>query len=402
MKQNPDIFQGKKILLGITGGIAAYKTPLLIRELIKRGAEVKVVATPSALKFVTPLTLSTVSQNNVISDIFSSENEGTWHIALSEWSDLFLIAPATLNSIAKIAYGFADNALTTLVLARRKPVIVCPAADEDMYINPFSTENINRLANAGFYILDAEKGELASGLSGIGRLPDINKIVLACETVLQGYGKKDLTGKKLLVTAGPTYEDIDPVRFLGNRSSGKMGFAIAKAAALRGAHVTLIHGRSSESSFQDIRTISVRSAEEMYNAVSGELTHNDTLIMAAAVADYKAAVIADKKIKKTSDTLSLQLQSTVDILSSIKKENKKIVGFALETDKEEENARKKLQSKKLDMIVLNSLQDAQSGFEFDTNQVTIFTKDASPVKLPLLPKFQIAHKILDAVFEIHE
>jgi len=398
MHQNPDVFKEKKILLGITGGIAAYKIPQLIREFTKRGAEVKVAATPSALKFVTPLTLSTVSQNNVITGIFSEDNSGTWHISLSEWSDVFVIAPATLNTIAKIAYGFADNAVTTLALARRCPIIVCPAADEDMYANPISQENIAKLRALGFCIIDAEKGELASGLKGMGRLPQLDKIVQTVETVLCGYLKKDLLGKKVLVTAGPTYEDIDPVRFLGNRSSGKMGYAIAKAAALRGAKVTLIHGPSAENAYQDIKTVSVRSAKEMYQAVSRTIVDNETLIMAAAVADFTPAKVAKRKIKKTGDTLHLELIATTDILSAIQKENKKIVGFALETDSEEANALKKMGNKQLDMIILNSLQDKNSGFEHDTNQVTIYRRDAKPLHLPLMSKFQTAHKILDSVF----
>lgn len=398
MHQNPDIFVGKKILLGITGGIAAYKTPQLIREFTRRGAEVRVAATPSALKFVTPLTLSTVSQNAVISDIFSEDNSGTWHISMSEWSDIFVIAPATVNTIAKIAHGFADNALTTLALASRCPIIVCPAADMDMYQNPITLQNIEKLKSVGMYILDAETGELASGLKGIGRLPELSKIVESVETVLQGYKNLDLSGKKIVVTAGPTYEDIDPVRFLGNRSSGKMGFALAKAAALRGAEVTLIHGPSSEVPYQNIKSISIRSAKDMYQAVTKAMMENDTLIMAAAVADFTPAKVAKRKIKKTEDTLNLELIATTDILSAIQKESKVIVGFALETDSEEANALKKMDNKHLDMIVLNSLQDKNSGFEYDTNQVTIYRKDAKPLHLPLMSKFQTAHKILDVVF----
>jgi phosphopantothenoylcysteine decarboxylase / phosphopantothenate---cysteine ligase len=398
MHQNPDIFVGKKILLGITGGIAAYKTPQLIREFTKRGAEVRVAATPSALKFVTPLTLSTVSQNAVVSDIFSEDNSGTWHISLSEWSDIFIIAPATVNTIAKIAHGFADNALTTLALASRCPIIVCPAADMDMYQNPITLQNIEKLKSVGMYILDAETGELASGLKGIGRLPELTKIVETVETVLYGYKNLDLSGKKIVVTAGPTYEDIDPVRFLGNRSSGKMGFALAKAAALRGAEVTLIHGPSSEASYQNIKNVSVRTAKDMYQAVAKAMVENDTLIMAAAVADFTPEKVAKRKIKKTEDTLNLELVATTDILSAIQKENKIVVGFALETDSEEVNALKKMDNKQLDMIILNSLQDKNSGFEYDTNQVTIYRKETKPLHLPLMSKFQTAHKILDVVF----
>ncbi len=398
MHQNPDIFAGKKILLGITGGIAAYKTPQLVRDFIKRGAEVRVVATPSALRFVTPLALSTVSQNPVISEIFSEDNAGTWHISLSEWSDIFVIAPATVNTIAKIAHGFADNALTTLALASRCPIVVCPAADMDMYQNPITLQNIEKLKSVGIYILDADSGELASGLKGIGRLPEQSKIVETVETVLYGYKKLDLSGKKIVVTAGPTFEDIDPVRFLGNRSSGKMGFALAKAASLRGAEVTLIHGPSSEVSFQNIKNVPVRSAKEMYQAVAKAMVENEALIMAAAVADFTPAKVAKRKIKKTKDTLDLELVATTDILGAIHKENKTIVGFALETDSEEANALKKMDNKQLDMIILNSLQDKNSGFEYDTNQVTIYRKNSKPLHIPLMSKFQTAHKILDVVF----
>ena len=317
---------------------------------------------------------------------------------MSEWSDILVIAPATVNTIAKIAHGFADNALTTLALASRCPIVVCPAADMDMYQNPITQENIEKLRMRGMHILEAEIGELASGLKGIGRLPEISKIVQTVETVFHGYNKQDLQGKRVLITAGPTYEDIDPVRFLGNRSSGKMGFALAKAAALRGAAVTLVHGPSSESSYQNIKTIPVRSAKEMYIAVSKAMLENDTLIMAAAVADFTPAKVAKRKIKKTGDSLSLELIATTDILSAVQKESKVIVGFALETDSEEANALKKMENKQLDMIILNSLQDQNSGFEYDTNQVTIYRRDTKPLHLPLMSKFQTAHNILDVVF----
>ena len=281
-----DIITGKKILIGVTGCIAAYKSCFIVRELKKRGAEIKVVMTPSAVEFITPLTLATLSGNEVIVNTFPSSqqngtNLSTWHIDYALWADLMLIAPATVNTIAKIAHGFADNALTTLVSALRSQLIIAPAADVDMYNNPINTENMIKLESLGHYILHAEKGELVSGLEGEGRLADIGKIVDAIELVLSGY-KKDFVGKKILVTAGPTYEDIDPVRFIGNRSTGKMGYQLAKAAYLRGADVTLISGPSSETVYPEINKINIRSAVEMQKVVNKEFVKNDILIMAAA------------------------------------------------------------------------------------------------------------------------
>ncbi len=277
MRKDP--LTGKKIIFGVTGCIAAYKSALLIRDLIKRGAEVKVVMTPAATQFITPLTLSSLSNNNVVVNIFPESTAGntdmaTWHIDMTRWADLILIAPSTINTIAKIAYGFADNALTTLVSASRSPVIIAPAADVDMYENPLNQNNISKLESLGFYIVSAEEGELASGLSGIGRLAESNKIIDAVELILTGY-KKDLFNEKILITAGPTYEDIDPVRFIGNRSSGKMGYALAKSAYLRGADVTLISGPSSETAYQEINYVSVRTASEMKKAVVRELKKNE-------------------------------------------------------------------------------------------------------------------------------
>jgi len=394
-----DIIKGKKIVLGVTGCIAAYKSAHLIRDLIKRGAEVKVVMTPAATQFITPLTLSSLSNNNVVINIFPESSDvdtnlNTWHIDLAQWADLILIAPATVNTVAKIAYGFADNALTTLVSAARSPVVIAPAADVDMYQNPITQENILKLSSLGYYIIPAEEGELASGLSGPGRLAELNKIIDAVELVLSGC-RKDLMEKNILITAGPTFEDIDPVRFIGNRSSGKMGYALANAAHLRGANVTLISGPSSETAYQEISKISVRSADEMKKAVDRELKKNDILIMASAVADYKPGIASSKKIKKEQKLTEMELLPTDDILSSIKKDKKVVVGFALETDNELANAQKKLKEKQLDLIVLNSLKDKYSGFEFDTNKVTIIKKSGKQIKLPLMSKFHAANKILD-------
>jgi len=393
-----DVLSGKKIIVGITGCIAAYKSCLLVRDLMRRGAEVKVVMTPSALEFIAPLTLAALTRNDVIVNTFPASQEAgvtlkTWHIDYALWADLMVIAPASVNTVAKIANGFCDNALTTLTAALRCPLLLSPAADVDMYQSPFTQENIMKLKGKGIHILEAEEGELASGLSGKGRLPEIDKVIDSIETILSGY-IPDLKGKKIMITAGPTYEDIDPVRFIGNRSSGKMGYEIAKAAFLRGAVVTLITGPSSLTPYKEIKTIKVRSAKEMKAEVESYLQYNDALIMAAAVADYTPQSASEIKIKKEDNLKSITLKRTEDILSSLKNSGKVIAGFALETDDEINNAQKKLASKHLDMIVLNSLQDAGSGFEVDTNKVTIIHKDGSQVESPLQSKFQTAHKIL--------
>ncbi|MAT59949.1 MAG: bifunctional phosphopantothenoylcysteine decarboxylase/phosphopantothenate--cysteine ligase CoaBC [Ignavibacteriae bacterium] len=395
----PSVFNGKKIIVGITGGIAAYKTAFLIRDLVSNGAEVKVAVTPSALNFITPLTLSTLSQNDIIVNTFPDSNSSysnTWHIDVATWADLMIIAPATINTVAKIVNGFADNALTTLVTALRCPLIIAPAADMDMYQNPITQKNIKTLTDLGYFVVEAEEGFLASGLTGKGRLADLSKILDAAEIVLKGY-KKDLTGRKILVTAGPTQEDIDPVRFITNRSSGKMGYQIAKSAFLRGADVTLISGPSSEKIYPEIKKVNVKSADEMYKAVQQELEENEILIMSAAVADYTPAKKKSTKIKKEDNFQNIELTKTVDILSAVKKENKFIVGFALETDNEIEHAKKKLTQKGLDMIVLNSLREAGSGFEIDTNKITIINKRLDVTDLPLLTKFETANQILNQI-----
>ncbi len=404
ISDNINIFSNKKIVLGVTGCIAAYKSAYIIRELIKRKAEVKVVMTPSALEFITPLTLSTLSKNEVIIETFPDTQNfktkfTTWHIDLAQWADLMLIAPSTVNTIAKIANGFADNALTTLILALRCPLIICPAADTDMYENKITQQNIEKLKSIGYHILPAERGELASGLQGFGRLPDTDKIMDFIELILSGYSS-DFIGKKILVTAGPTYEDIDAVRFIGNRSSGKMGYQIAKAASLRGAEVTLISGPTSQKVYNEINLINVRYAAEMKKAVEDNLKNNEILIMNAAVADYKPSEPKSYKIKKEENLSSIKLLQTEDILSSLKKENKKIIGFALETDNEIENAIKKIKEKKLDMIVLNSLKDEKSGFEYDTNKVKIITREGNIIDIPLQTKFQIANQILSEIKKI--
>jgi phosphopantothenoylcysteine decarboxylase/phosphopantothenate--cysteine ligase len=398
-----DQLSGKKIILGVTGGIAAYKACRLTRELIKRGAEVKVVMTPSALQFVQPLTFSSLSQNDVIINIFpDSQKNGasmkTWHIDLALWADLMIIAPCTVNTIAKIAAGFTDNALLTVVSALRSPLLIAPAADMDMYDNKITQRNFQVLEEMGYLFVKAEKGELASGLEGEGRLAGINKIIDSAEIILSGY-KKDLLNKKILITAGPTYEDIDPVRFIGNRSSGKMGYNIAKAAYLRGAGVTLISGPVHESVYPEIKVIQIRSAADMKLAVHKEIKSNDILIMAAAVADYKPSQVLSQKMKKENKSGQIKLNHTEDILSSLKDSGKILIGFALETNNEKENAKKKLKSKNLDMIVLNSLKHENSGFEFNTNKITVIHKNGKQIGFPLMSKFQAANVIISEILK---
>jgi phosphopantothenoylcysteine decarboxylase / phosphopantothenate---cysteine ligase len=395
-----DPLTGKKIILGVTGCIAAYKSCLIVRELVKRGAQVKVVMTPSATEFISPLTLATLSNNEVIVNTFpvnqkDGTNLSTWHIDYSLWADLMLIAPATINTIAKFSYGFADNALTTLVTALRCPLVIAPAADVDMYNNPINKENMEKLERLGYYFIYPESGELASGLTGDGRLAEPSKIIDAIELILSGF-KQDLKEKKILVSAGPTYEDIDPVRFIGNRSSGKMGYAIAKAAFLRGADVTLISGPSSQNIYPEIIKTNVRSAIEMERAIKREVEKNHLLIMSAAVSDFRPLKTASNKIKKGKESIDLKLELSSDILSSIKSKKAKVVGFALETQNEVKNAKKKLKEKNLDMIVLNS-PGKESGFEVDTNKVTIIKQTGKQIKLPLLSKFQVANRILNEV-----
>ena len=397
----PDLISGKKFILGITGGIAAYKSCQIIRTLVSRGAEVRVVMTPSATEFITPLTLSTLSGNEVIINTFPPSQKNNlksnpWHIEYGLWADCMIIAPATINTTAKLANGFADNALTSLVHALRCPLVVAPAADMDMYNHSTHRENLEKLRKLGYHICEAEHGFLASGLSGPGRMADVDKIIDFSEIVVSCFSE-DLKGKSILVTAGPTYEDIDPVRYIGNRSSGKMGYEIAKAAFLRGAKVTMISGSSKEKCYPEINIIKVRSAQEMKNAVTNELENNEILIMSAAVADFKPAVTADKKIKKEENFDSIKLTRTEDILSAISKEEKKIIGFALETNNAELNASKKLSEKNLDLIVLNSLENEGAGFEGSTNKITIIDKNGRKKEYPLLSKFQTANNILSEI-----
>lgn len=402
------MLEGKKIIIGVTGGISAYKTCYVVRGLKKLGADVRVVMTPSATQFVTPLTFSTLSGNDVIVDMFPpSTQQGTgartWHIDLALWADLMIIAPATANTIAKIANGIADNFLTSLVLAMRCPVVLAPAMDVDMYLNEITQRNLKTLKELGYLIIDPEEGELASGLVGVGRMAEPEKII---EFVKEFFAdlKFDLKGKKFLVTAGPTYEPIDPVRFIGNWSSGKMGFEIAKAAVHRGAEVILVSGPTQLATPKNVRRIDVVTSDEMFEAVMKFYDEVDVVIMSAAVADYTPVYKFEKKLKKedlSDEIVDLKLRKTKDILKHLgeHKRNQVLVGFALETDNAIENAMRKLKEKNLDLIVLNTLGEG-SGFGYDTNIVTIISKDGEIESLPKMTKYEVGQKILDKVSRI--
>ena len=395
--------KNKKILLGVSGGIAAYKSCYLVRELVKLGAEVRVAMTPSACEFVSPLSFSTLSKNEVIVNIFpdrkGNTKTSTWHIHLAQWADLFVIAPATVNTIAKINYGIADNALTTLVSARRCPLLIVPAADEDMYLSFTNQKNIAELKMQGVHFLEAEYGELASGLTGLGRLAEVDLIVEKIKSLLSN-STKDFKKKKILITSGPTYEPIDPVRFIGNRSSGKMGQALALASLYRGADVTVITGPTNLTFPPTIKVIKIKTAEEMLKAVKKEFPKCDIFISAAAVADYRPKKISTSKIKKTESQLVIELVENKDILkeiSKIKKRNQIVVGFSVETENEIDNSRLKLEKKKLDMIVINNPLEEGAGFEVDTNQIYILKKDGSLKKFPKKFKFDVANDILNEI-----
>jgi len=398
------VLRGKHILVGVTGGIAAYKVCYLVRDLKKSGADVRVIMTEAAAKFVAPLSFSALSGHEVASDLWSvNQSTGsdiaTQHIDLANWADLYLIAPASANTLAKLAFGISDNLLTIVALASRCPLLLAPTMDADMYLNPVTQQNVGKLRERGYHIVPPESGELASGLKGPGRLPEIQVIIGSIERVLD-KSIQDLKGKKILVTAGPTYEAIDPVRFIGNRSSGKMGFALANAAAQRGARVTLIAGPVHLETPRNVTRIDVESAHEMHSAVLAKGTKADAVIMAAAVADFGPEARAERKIKKDSSTdpLTLSLTPTDDILKSLSEKKKKktlLVGFALETDDGLRNAKEKLIRKKLDFIVLNSLKNKGAGFGTDTNVVTIIDKNGKVDKLPRMSKFEVATQILN-------
>ena len=370
------MLKGKKIVLGITGSIAAYKACLIIRGLIKQGAEVQTVITPAGKEFITPITLSALTHKPVISEFFS-QRDGTWnsHVDLGLWADAMLIAPCTASTIGKMANGIADNMLITTYLSMKAPVFVAPAMDLDMYAHPSTQKNLDKLRSYGNIIIEPQSGFLASGLEGKGRMDESENIIKALE--LYFYDKKDeLKGKHIMITAGPTYEKIDPVRFIGNYSSGKMGFAIAEECARRGADVTLVSGPVSLSCSKQIRRINVESCQEMYNAATSEFDKCDAAILCAAVADFKPEHAADRKIKREKDDLVIRLSPTQDIAEEVgrrKRQGQILVGFALETDNEDANAKSKLVKKNLDFIVLNSTRNEGTTFRTDDNQIKIIT-----------------------------
>ncbi|MCK0109183.1 bifunctional phosphopantothenoylcysteine decarboxylase/phosphopantothenate--cysteine ligase CoaBC [Flavobacteriaceae bacterium S0825] len=397
------ILSGKNILLGITAGIAAYKTASLVRLFIKAGAHVKVVMTPASKDFITPLTLSTLSKNPVITSFTNDEDENdVWnnHVELGLWADLFLIAPATANTLSKMASGNSDNMLLATYLSAKCPVYFAPAMDLDMYKHKSTKNSLKKLQSFGNVMIPATSGELASGLVGEGRMAEPEDIVSFIENhVLSGL---PLHHKKVLITAGPTYEAIDPVRFIGNHSSGKMGFEIAKAASQLGAEVILITGPTHQKVNSNlIKVVPVTSAQEMYNEVHNKFSDCDIAILSAAVADYKPKFVADKKIKKKDSTLTIELEKTKDILGSLGKikEKQLLVGFALETNNELENAIGKLKSKNLDLIVLNSLNDEGAGFGGATNKVTIIDKNENSVNYGLKSKAQVAIDIMQEILK---
>ena len=393
------MLSGKKILIGVTGSIAAYKAILLVRLLIKAGAEVKVIMTPSAKDFVSPLTFSTVSKNEVLIDLF---NETSWanHVNLGRWADVMLIAPVSCNSLAKMANGFCDNLLLAVYLSATCPVIVAPAMDEDMWHHPSTKLNIDKIKSFGNNIIPVENGELASGLFGDGRMAEPEQILQYLQDFF--FSSKELEGKKILVTAGPTHEAIDPVRFISNHSTGKMGVAIAEEFAERGADVTLILGPSNIDVSKNIQTVKVTSAQQMYDACINNFSKKDITVMAAAVTDYMPQDFSSTKIKKTKDVIPLNLKRTNDILKEMGEQKNKdqiLVGFALETNNEKENALSKLEKKNLDLIVLNSLNDEGAGFRTDTNKITIFDKNGNEFNFGKKSKKLVAKDIVNTIIK---
>ncbi len=395
------MLSNKKILIGISGSIAAYKTVHLVRLLIKEGAEVKVIMTASAQAFITPLTLATLSRNPVLSDLYDPRSgEWTNHVELGLWADAFLIAPLSANTLAKMAQGVADNLLLTTWLSARCTVLAAPAMDLDMWLHPATQNNVLQLKSYGVHIVEPESGELASGLNGKGRMAEPEHLV---EALKEAFSPKKLQGKKALVTAGPTYENLDPVRFIGNYSSGKMGFAIAEELASQGAEVTLISGPTHlQLGNPRIRRINVTSAEEMSQACLNISDQQDIVVMSAAVADYKPENIASQKIKKKDMIFLLKLTKTTDILKELgarKPKKQLLVGFALETNNELKNAKDKLAGKNLDFIVLNSMKDEGAGFKSDQNKITIIDRKNKVQSYPLKPKPEVAHDIVRKIIE---
>lgn len=400
------VLSGKKIVLGITGGIAAYKTATLVRKFIKAGAHVQVIMTPAALDFITPITLGTLSKRPVYSQFFNKVNsDGVWnnHVDMALWADFILIAPATANTLAKMVSGSCDNLLMATYLSAKCPVYFAPAMDLDMYLHPSTTHNLTTLKNYGNIIIPAETGELASGLVGQGRMAEPENIISFIEEDL--LKKLPLKGKKILITAGPTYEPIDPVRFIGNHSTGKMGFDIADAAASLGAEVLLVSGPSYlEPKNNNVKLTRVFSAQEMYNACHEHFESVDVVIAAAAVADYRPKVVASQKIKKSDDSFSIVLEKNPDILASLGaiKKNQYLIGFALETENEIEYAKAKIIKKNLDFIVLNSLNDEGAGFGKPTNKVTFIDKDFNIFPQELKSKEKVANDIVSKIVQYYE
>ena len=400
------VLSGKNIILGVTAGIAAYKSAFLTRLLIKKGANVQVVMTPSSKEFVTPLTLSTLSKNEVYSSFTTEDDDNAqWnnHVDIAQWGDLFIIAPATANTMSKMVSGTCDNLLLAVYLSAKCPVYYAPAMDLDMYKHPSTKDTFNKLNDFGNFQIPAEVGELASGLSGMGRMAEPQNIVSFVEKNI--LDQLPLKNKCILITAGPTYESIDPVRFIGNHSSGKMGYALAEAAASLGAQVKLISGPVSiKTNNEAIQVIDVSTAEEMYKASHEFFNNCDIAILSAAVADFTPKTVASQKIKKGKDCLTLELTKTKDILTSLSKIKKRqfLVGFALETQNELENAKTKLKKKNLDLIVLNSLNDQGAGFKINTNKITLISKDNKIIPYEVKSKKEVAFDILKYIIrEIH-
>ena len=399
------MLKGKKIVLGITGSIAAYKSCLIIRQLVKAGAEVQVVITPAGKEFITPITLSALTQKPVVSEFFS-QRDGTWHshVKLGLWADAMLIAPCTASTLGKMAHGIADNMLVTTYLSMKAPVFIAPAMDLDMYQHPTTQQNLEQLRRFGNHIIEPGSGFLASGLEGKGRMEEPEQIVAYLDNALSSpapqasEGASSLYGTHILITAGPTYEKIDPVRFIGNYSSGKMGFALAEECARRGAEVTLVAGPVSLTTQEpNIRRIDVESCEEMYQAATDAFPQSDAAILCAAVADFRPESIAEQKIKRQGDELTIRLKPTHDIAAAIgnmKREGQVLAGFALETNDEETNAKKKLEKKHLDFIVLNSLRTKGTCFQSDDNQISILSKEGQK-DFPKKTKTDVAKDIVD-------
>ena len=394
-------WSGQNVLLGITASIAAYKSAHLVRELIKAGANVKVIQTPASKKFITSLTLSTLSKNPVLTNFTEDENEEVWnnHVDLGLWADCMIVAPATSKTLSKMVSGECDNLLLATYLSARCPVFFAPAMDLDMFAHPSTQENIQKLIEFGNFLIPPGEGELASGLNGKGRMAEPQEIVEFVAEQL--FNNLPLSGKQIMITAGPTFESIDPVRFIGNHSSGKMGFSIALEAAKKGARVRLISGPTSEEvSHPLIRKINVTSAQEMLDACLSHFKKSDIIVMSAAVADYRPKQVASQKLKKSDKILNIDLEPTVDILKTLGKQkssNQFLCGFALETENEESNAHEKLIKKNLDMIVLNSLRDKGAGFKYDTNKISILDKNNKFYRFEMKSKVEVAKDIIDFI-----